>query len=273
VGSNPDGVTGIFHWLNPSGRTIVLGSNKSLTKTNTWDHPGGKGGRCVGLTTSPPSCAVCLEILGASPFWTPKGFSRPVLLYFQARVVYTLHATVHDTTRHDKHLQILPVQDWAFPGTCCVHSARYSARHDTTRHDTTRQAPTSSTCTRLNISKHVLCTLCTLQCTTRHDTTRHDKHLQILPVQDWAFPSMCCVHSARYSARHDTTRYDKHLQVLPVEEDYYKIEHFQACVVYTLHATMHDTTRQAPTSSTCTRIAHVFVCTLRTEHRQLWTHA
>jgi len=24
--------------------------------------PGGKGGRCVGLTTLPPSCADCLEI-------------------------------------------------------------------------------------------------------------------------------------------------------------------------------------------------------------------
>jgi hypothetical protein len=26
------------------------------------DIPGGKGGRCVGLTTLPPSCADCLEI-------------------------------------------------------------------------------------------------------------------------------------------------------------------------------------------------------------------
>ena len=27
---------------------------------------GGKGGRCVGLTTLAPLCAVCLDILGAS---------------------------------------------------------------------------------------------------------------------------------------------------------------------------------------------------------------
>jgi len=28
---------------------------------------GGKGGRCVGLTTLPPSCADCLEIWGPQP--------------------------------------------------------------------------------------------------------------------------------------------------------------------------------------------------------------
>ena len=42
-----------------------------------------KGGRCVRLTTLPPSYADCLEILGASTFWSPKNLSRPVqgLLY------------------------------------------------------------------------------------------------------------------------------------------------------------------------------------------------
>jgi len=34
---------------------------------------GGKGGRCVGLTTFPPPCADCLEI------WEPQGLSRPVM--------------------------------------------------------------------------------------------------------------------------------------------------------------------------------------------------
>jgi len=32
---------------------------------------GGKGGRCVGLTTLPPSCTDCLEIWGASTSWNP----------------------------------------------------------------------------------------------------------------------------------------------------------------------------------------------------------
>jgi len=39
---------------------------------------GGKGGRCVGLTTLLPSCADCLEIWGASNSWKPQGLSRPV---------------------------------------------------------------------------------------------------------------------------------------------------------------------------------------------------
>jgi len=39
----------------------------------------GKGGRYVGLTTLPPSCAECLEILGGSTSWGSKGLSRPVV--------------------------------------------------------------------------------------------------------------------------------------------------------------------------------------------------
>ena len=38
----------------------------------------GKGGRWVGLTTLPPLYVDCLEILGASTSWNPKGLSRPV---------------------------------------------------------------------------------------------------------------------------------------------------------------------------------------------------
>jgi len=32
AGSIPDGVTGIFHWLNPSGRTMTLGLTQPLTE-------------------------------------------------------------------------------------------------------------------------------------------------------------------------------------------------------------------------------------------------
>jgi len=35
TGSIPDGVIGIFHWRNPTGRTIALGSTQPLTETNT----------------------------------------------------------------------------------------------------------------------------------------------------------------------------------------------------------------------------------------------
>jgi hypothetical protein len=40
---------------------------------------GDKDGRCVELTTLPPSSADCLEILEASTFWNRKGQSRPVM--------------------------------------------------------------------------------------------------------------------------------------------------------------------------------------------------
>jgi hypothetical protein len=45
----------------------------SDSKNEYQDIPGGKGGRCVGLTTLPPSCAECLEI------WKPQGLSRLVM--------------------------------------------------------------------------------------------------------------------------------------------------------------------------------------------------
>jgi hypothetical protein len=62
VGSNADGVTGIFHSHNSSSCTMALG----LTQPLTGIFPGGKGSQCVVLTTLPPSCADCLEI------WEPQ---------------------------------------------------------------------------------------------------------------------------------------------------------------------------------------------------------
>ena len=63
AGSVRDGVTEIFHWRYPSDRTTALGVTQPLTEISTWDISwGGKGGRCVGLTTIPPLCADCLEI-------------------------------------------------------------------------------------------------------------------------------------------------------------------------------------------------------------------
>ena len=35
AGSIPDGVIGIFHWHNPSDRTIDLGSTQPLTEMST----------------------------------------------------------------------------------------------------------------------------------------------------------------------------------------------------------------------------------------------
>jgi hypothetical protein len=41
----------------------------------------GKCGRYLWLTTLPPSCSDCLEILGASTFWSPKGLSWSLMEY------------------------------------------------------------------------------------------------------------------------------------------------------------------------------------------------
>jgi len=47
--------------------TMALGLTQPLTEMSTRNISwGGKDGRCVGLTTLPPSCADCLEI------WEPQ---------------------------------------------------------------------------------------------------------------------------------------------------------------------------------------------------------
>jgi hypothetical protein len=59
---------------------MALGSNQHLKEMSTRDISwGGKGGRCLGLTTLPPSCADCIEILEASTTCSPKGLSMPVM--------------------------------------------------------------------------------------------------------------------------------------------------------------------------------------------------
>jgi len=62
----------IFHRHNPSGRTVAMGLTQPLTEMSTrnilWlGGRGGTGGRSVGLTTLPPSCADCLEIYEPQP--------------------------------------------------------------------------------------------------------------------------------------------------------------------------------------------------------------
>src|SRR5215475_10065943 len=47
--------------------------------------PGSKGGRCIGLTTLPPSCADCLEIWEPQPSGTLRacnGIALPLLYVF-----------------------------------------------------------------------------------------------------------------------------------------------------------------------------------------------
>jgi hypothetical protein len=78
-GSIPGGVIGFFSYIFPSDRTMALGSTQPLVKMSTRNIPGGKGGRCARLTTSPPSRAECHEIWKPKPpgtLWTTPGLLR-----------------------------------------------------------------------------------------------------------------------------------------------------------------------------------------------------
>jgi len=70
----PEEVNGIFLRLNPSGRTVALGSTQPLTEMSI-----GEGGRCVGLTTLRTLYANYLKSLGALTCWRPMSLSRPVM--------------------------------------------------------------------------------------------------------------------------------------------------------------------------------------------------
>jgi hypothetical protein len=61
--------------INPSGPGIDSASNRSNYQRYILE---GKGSRCVRQINLPPPSAECLEILGASTTWSPKGLSRPV---------------------------------------------------------------------------------------------------------------------------------------------------------------------------------------------------
>jgi hypothetical protein len=63
----------IFFLHNPCGRTMALGLTQPLTEMSTRNISWGKGGRCIGLTTLPPSCAHCLKIWEHQPPRTLKG--------------------------------------------------------------------------------------------------------------------------------------------------------------------------------------------------------
>ena len=63
AGSISDDVTGIFHWHNPSDCSMAPGVDSASERNEYREYfLGGKSGRCVRLTTLPPSCIDCLEI-------------------------------------------------------------------------------------------------------------------------------------------------------------------------------------------------------------------
>ena len=69
---------------------MALGSNQPLVKISTRNIPRGKGGRCVRLTTSPPSCGECHEILEPKPpgtLWATPGLLQDCCNFYVAEAV------------------------------------------------------------------------------------------------------------------------------------------------------------------------------------------
>jgi hypothetical protein len=57
---------------------MALESTQPLTEMSTRNiYWGGEGGRCIGLTTLPPSCADCLEIWEPQPLGNLRACAGP----------------------------------------------------------------------------------------------------------------------------------------------------------------------------------------------------
>jgi len=95
---------------------MALGSTQPLVKMSTRNIPGGKGGRCVRLTTSPPLCAECHEIWEPKPpgtLWATPGLLRDCFTFtFYVIVVsrYGLEDTDFETRRGKHFIFSTPVQ-------------------------------------------------------------------------------------------------------------------------------------------------------------------
>ena len=80
---------------------------QTSTERSTTDLPWGKGGRCLGLTTLPLSCADFLKSLRVSTTFSPRDVSGPVQRYFISitpkNVPYSISVGVKEMKFHKTH--------------------------------------------------------------------------------------------------------------------------------------------------------------------------
>jgi len=97
AGSIPNGVIGVFIDITSFWSHIALGSTQPLTEMNTSSiYLGGKGGRCVRMTTLPPPCAVVMKS-GNLNFLEPSGHREPVMgLLYLSFFRFTQLLNVHE---------------------------------------------------------------------------------------------------------------------------------------------------------------------------------
>jgi hypothetical protein len=88
-----DGVIGIFHWYIPG-----VDSPYNINEYQEY-FLGSKCGRCVGLTTLPPSCSECLEIWETQPHGTLRASPG---LYWDCFycVIYGVYMSSNKAWRH-----------------------------------------------------------------------------------------------------------------------------------------------------------------------------
>jgi hypothetical protein len=134
AGSIPDAVTGIFHWqpFRPRcGPEVDSACNRNEYQEY---FLGGKSGRCVGLTTLPPSCAFCIKIPVTWTSWAlractgilPLTLPLPLPLLFGLRNVLGRWqgATVRCCRVHSVPLKWV----WDTHGTSNCHDQLVSSR-------------------------------------------------------------------------------------------------------------------------------------------------
>jgi hypothetical protein len=108
-GSIPGDVTGFFSDKFSSDCTMALELTQPLVKMSTRNIPGGKGPRCLRLTTSPPSCAKWHEILEPKPpgtLWATPGLLWESFYLYEKRFLLYHTCILHKRMLEHKYVAI-----------------------------------------------------------------------------------------------------------------------------------------------------------------------